>query len=52
MFWRYAVPLLIAGVFASLLLGWAIAYWHDRRSKEREREEDEAMRDYEEKNGL
>jgi hypothetical protein len=38
MFWRFVVPLIIAGVFASLLFGWALAYWHDRRSQEREDE--------------
>ena len=48
MFWRYAVPLLIAGVFACLLFGWAVAYWHERRSDERRREEERAMREYDE----
>jgi hypothetical protein len=36
MFWRYGVPLIICGVFASLLIGWAVAYWYDRKA-ERER---------------
>jgi len=41
MFLRYGVPLIIAGVFACLLAGWAVAYWYDRK---RQREED-AQRD-------
>jgi hypothetical protein len=43
MFWRYAVPLIIAAVFASLLFGWALAYWHDRKSREQERLYEEKM---------
>lgn len=31
MFWRYAVPLIIAGIFAMILLGWAVMYWRSRR---------------------
>lgn len=28
--------LLVAAVFATLLLGWAIAWWHDRNQREKE----------------
>jgi preprotein translocase subunit SecF len=45
MFLRVGVPLIIAGVFTSLLIGWAVAYWYDRKARredaEREREEDQ-----------
>lgn len=27
---------LVIGLFASLLIGWAVAYWYDRRRKEEE----------------
>lgn len=40
MFLRYAVPLIIAGVFACLLLGWGVAYWADRQREKRENERD------------
>lgn len=36
MFVRVVVPMIIAGVFAALLIGWAVAYWYDRRQRERE----------------
>jgi len=42
MFLRYGVPLIIAGVFACLLLGWGVAYWMDRRREEREKAERES----------
>jgi hypothetical protein len=56
MFWRYGVPLIIALVFALLLLGWGIAYWRSRRDvvedKEFEQEtmehERQMMKDYKE----
>jgi len=44
MFMRYGVPLIIAGVFACLLIGWAVAYWYDKKSqakKDAERESDQ-----------
>jgi len=44
MFWRYGVPLIIAGVFACLLIGWAVAFWWDRKARQeedRERESDQ-----------
>lgn len=39
---RNLIPLLIAGVFASLLIGWAVAFWYDRRLEERYREREDA----------
>jgi high-affinity Fe2+/Pb2+ permease len=36
MFWRYVVPLIIAGVFAALLIGWAVAWWYDRKQEKEE----------------
>lgn len=36
MFWRFAVPLIIAGVFAMVLIGWAVAYHWDRKTQGRE----------------
>jgi len=44
MFLRYGVPLIIAGVFACLLLGWGVAFLYDRKARaqdERERESDQ-----------
>lgn len=36
--WRYFLPvMLIAAVFACLLIGWAIAYSRDRRQREEDR---------------
>jgi ligand-binding sensor protein len=55
MFWRYAVPLIIAGVFACILIGWVvIGRWQERMNEEERimqeqerkwREEDERAAD-------
>jgi hypothetical protein len=51
MFWRYGVPLIIAGVLAMLLLGWAIAYWWDRRSTEADQEFEREVMEHEKEMG-
>lgn len=42
---RQLIPVLIIGLGGCLLFGWAIAYWHDRKSRRdedsRERTEDQ-----------
>lgn len=40
MFFRYGVPLIIAGVIACALLGWAVAWWYDKRAEERRKMEE------------
>lgn len=47
MFWRYVVPLIIAGVFALLLLGWALAYWRDRRSMKEDQDFEREVMEHE-----
>lgn len=36
---RVILVLVMLGTFASLLAGWSVAWWHDRRQKEREQAE-------------
>jgi hypothetical protein len=43
MFWRFGVPLIIFGVLAVVLLGWAVAYAWERRHREDEAEVNRRM---------
>jgi hypothetical protein len=49
MFWRYGVPLIIALVFALLLLGWGIAYWRSRRDTVDDQEFEREVMEHERK---
>lgn len=49
MFWRYGVPLIIAGVFALLLLGWGLAYWRDRKSMKEDQDFEREVMEHERK---
>lgn len=42
MFMRFAIPAIIIGLLSVSLLGWAVAYWHDRKTEREYRKQQDA----------